>query len=102
MSKIDRSNTYAANCRNRSAPGAHAPEQSEGVGWQGTSREWVALVEQSYWDGKDGATSAHTLAAHDPAALDAAAAPVEAALRGHMRTEYHGVQPETSGLSVQW
>ena len=83
-------------------PGTHAPEQSEGVGWQGTSREWVALVEQSYWDGTDGATSADTLAAYDPAALDAAAAPVEAALRGHMRTEYHGVQPETNGLTVQW
>lgn len=40
------------------------------------------------------------------APVDSRAAEVEAELqlaeRGLLRTEYHGVEPETNGLSVQW
>ena len=62
------------------------------VGWQGTSREWVKLVDDAYWTGESGAAPAA------PCALDA----FDAQLDGHMRTVYHGVQPETNGLAVQW
>lgn len=102
-------------------PGGEPPVQ----GWQGTSKKWVHRVEHTYW-GADSLALAPTADTADAtqradallqtpesakwqahlAPVDSRAAEVEAELqlaeRGLLRTEYHGVEPETNGLSVQW
>ncbi|WFD35295.1 Cytosolic Fe-S cluster assembly factor nar1 [Malassezia cuniculi] len=87
------------------APGAAAAAADDSfgapqVGWQGTSREWVSLVDRAYWADKTSGINTKALADYAPGTLDLSA--VDAELSGRMRTTYHGIQPETNGLAVQW
>lgn len=99
-----------------SADDGDAPIQ----GWQGTSGNWVQLVEETYWDGaslsltrdsKDYAKGAMALIEKGDGAPDrharrlndfAARLDESISKKGLFRTEYTGVQPETNGLAVQW
>ena len=101
-------------------------EEPEVKGWQGTSKEWVAKVEESYWEGSEVnkgivgvAPKARTQAAYakllsrkaaETAALDSLAESILNAIHAKgaardklLRTQYRALPTEeTNGLAVQW
>ncbi|TIB07767.1 hypothetical protein E3P89_03725 [Wallemia ichthyophaga] len=67
----------------------------ESVRW--STKNWIGRVEDIYWRASE---DSKTLTVSQ---VDAKAGEMLAALaKEHLRTEYHAVESETSGLAVQW
>ncbi|TIA91298.1 hypothetical protein E3P99_01124 [Wallemia hederae] len=67
----------------------------ESVRW--TTKNWIARVEEEYWKASEESKSL-TLSEIDRKAAEM----LQVLDKQHLRTQYHAVESETSGLAVQW